>query len=64
MQRASAASRSSPSASAGAEANGYGLGLTIARRIVDAHRGDIRLSNRAEGGLSVEILLPMVTRAA
>ncbi|HEY5757341.1 MAG TPA: HAMP domain-containing sensor histidine kinase [Steroidobacter sp.] len=47
-----------PAAAAGAEANGYGLGLTIARRIVDAHRGDIRLSNRAEGGLSVEILLP------
>lgn len=53
-----------PSTAEGAEVNGHGLGLTIARRIIDAHGGDIRLSNRPEGGLSVEILLPMVTRAA
>ena len=52
-----------PSTAEGAEVNGHGLGLTIARRIVDAHGGDIRLSNRQEGGLSVEICLPMVTRA-
>jgi two-component system, OmpR family, sensor kinase len=37
---------------------GFGLGLAIARRAVAAHRGAIRASNRAGGGLLVEIVLP------
>jgi two-component system OmpR family sensor kinase len=48
-----------PSTAAGAEASGHGLGLTIARRIVEAHGGHIRAANRPEGGLSVQILLPL-----
>ncbi|MES2069178.1 MAG: ATP-binding protein [Pseudomonadota bacterium] len=37
---------------------GYGLGLTIAKRVLLAHGGVIRASNRATGGLCVEIVLP------
>ena len=38
---------------------GHGLGLAIARRVVEAHGGSIRASNRATGGLAVEIRLPV-----
>jgi two-component system, OmpR family, sensor kinase len=37
---------------------GHGLGLAISRRVVEAHRGSIRASNRPTGGLAVEIRLP------
>lgn len=37
---------------------GVGLGLSIARTIVHAHGGEIRMSNRADGGLRVSIELP------
>jgi signal transduction histidine kinase len=37
---------------------GSGLGLTIARNIARAHGGDLRLRNRAEGGLEAELTLP------
>lgn len=37
---------------------GSGLGLGIARHIIEAHGGDIRLANRAEGGLQVSVALP------
>ena len=40
------------------ETGGTGLGLTVARSIVRAHGGDIVLTNRAEGGLRVEVTLP------
>ena len=36
---------------------GSGLGLGIARNIVQAHGGEIRLHNHAEGGLVVSVLL-------
>lgn len=39
--------------------DGHGLGLAIARQVVLAHRGSIIASNRGEGGLSVEIVLPI-----
>lgn len=45
-------------ASRSQETGGVGLGLAIARTIIHAHGGDIRLSNRAEGGLRAEIRLP------
>ena len=42
------------------ETGGTGLGMTVARTIVRAHGGDIILSNRAEGGLRMEVTLPML----
>lgn len=45
----------------GAEAGeGYGLGLAIARRVLLAVDGEIRAKNRPEGGLRVELVLPLV----
>ncbi len=38
---------------------GYGLGLAIARRAVQAHRGQIRAANRPGGGLAITIRLPV-----
>ena len=43
---------------------GFGLGLAIARRAVEAHGGRIRATNRAGGGLCVEIFLPCAAVAA
>lgn len=42
---------------------GYGLGLAIARRAVQAHGGSIAASNRAAGGLQVDIRLPLLPGA-
>jgi len=38
---------------------GSGLGLAIIKRIVDTHEGEVILSNRAGGGLSAKVLLPI-----
>lgn len=38
---------------------GSGLGLAVARWVAEAHRGRITAENRAEGGLSVRIDLPL-----
>ena len=46
------------------ETGGLGLGLAIARSIVRAHGGDIRLANRAGGGLTVAVALPTVATSA
>lgn len=43
---------------------GAGLGLSIAQDVIRAHGGSLTLSNRAEGGLRVEIRLPLPTGAA
>lgn len=37
---------------------GAGLGLSIARAVARTHGGELRLANRAEGGLRAEIRLP------
>jgi len=41
---------------------GSGLGLSIVKRVAEAHRGALRLTDRDGGGLSVEIDLPLVGR--
>jgi signal transduction histidine kinase len=41
------------------ESGGAGLGLAIAERAVLVHEGTIRAVNAAEGGLTVEISLPL-----
>lgn len=38
---------------------GSGLGLAIIQKIVNTHGGEIYLTNRAEGGLSAKVLLPI-----
>ncbi|GAB2199181.1 sensor histidine kinase [Sessilibacter sp. MAH4] len=38
---------------------GYGLGLAIAERTVRLHRGQIIAANASDGGLSVQVILPM-----
>jgi len=39
------------------------LGLAITERTVRAHGGMVRAANRPEGGLIVEIRLPLAARA-
>jgi len=38
------------------------LGLSVARTVIHAHGGEIRFENRPEGGLRVEVTLPLPTR--
>ncbi len=45
------------------ETGGTGLGLAVARTILRAHGGDIRLSNGPEGGLRVELCMPRQLKA-
>jgi signal transduction histidine kinase len=40
------------------KANGIGIGLTIARTIVEAHRGRMQARNNAEGGATFVVTLP------
>jgi signal transduction histidine kinase len=46
------------------ETGGTGLGLTIARAVARAHGGDVTLTNRPEGGLRAEIILPLAVAEA
>ncbi len=41
---------------------GAGLGLSIVQRIVELHRGEIRLDESPLGGLAVEVWLPRAAR--
>ena len=40
--------------------NGMGMGLSIARRIIEAHRGRIWAENNASGGAAFHVTLPVV----
>ncbi|WP_448568085.1 sensor histidine kinase [Thalassotalea ganghwensis] len=40
------------------KANGSGIGLVLSRQIIEAHRGDLSLANRAQGGCCAQITLP------
>jgi two-component system sensor histidine kinase CpxA len=40
------------------QTGGAGLGLSIAERAIKLHGGQLRASNRKEGGLEVEIRIP------
>jgi signal transduction histidine kinase len=51
-------------ASRNRETGGTGLGLTIARTVARAHGGDVVLTNRPEGGLRAELVLPLASAAA
>ena len=39
--------------------DGIGMGLAIARTIVDAHGGQLRASNNAEGGATFQFTVPV-----
>jgi signal transduction histidine kinase len=43
------------------DTGGTGLGLTVARSTIRAHGGDVTLTNRHGGGLSVTVTLPIAT---
>jgi len=45
--------------SSNASTEGHGLGLAIAQHVIEAHGGSIKASNRAGGGLCVEMSLPV-----
>jgi len=40
------------------ETGGVGLGLSVVQSVIDKHGGEIKLSNREEGGLRAQIILP------
>jgi two-component system OmpR family sensor kinase len=42
--------------------DGHGLCMAIAQHVVQAHGGGIVASNRPDGGLCVEIVLPVLQR--
>ena len=48
----------------GRQTGGVGLGLAITERAVRSHGGRVKASNRAQGGLAVEIHLPLMTESA
>ena len=43
----------------GGQSSGSGLGLAIAQRAVQVHGGSIGAENQAEGGVEVQIVLPL-----
>lgn len=49
---------------AGTPGSGSGLGLAICRDVVASHGGRITLANRPEGGLQVEVSLPVADNPA
>jgi two-component system sensor histidine kinase CpxA len=48
----------------GRQTGGVGLGLAITERAIRFHGGRVAAFNRAEGGLQVEINLPLILQSA
>jgi two-component system, NtrC family, sensor histidine kinase HydH len=48
----------------GTKPSGIGLGLSISKRIVESHGGEIRAANRPEGGAVFTVWLPSTTPVA
>jgi two-component system, OmpR family, sensor histidine kinase AdeS len=48
--------------SRGKAGGGSGLGLSVVKAITAAHGGEIRITNRPSGGLSVEVTLPNTSK--
>lgn len=46
------------------DTGGVGLGLAVARTVFRAHGGDVRLTNRPEGGLRASVILPRATMSS
>lgn len=46
------------------QTGGVGLGLAIAERSIRLHGGSVKASNRREGGLEVELRLPLMAKTA
>lgn len=46
-----------------ATTGGFGLGLSLCRRVIDAHGGNIALENRTGGGLCARVTLPLAPPA-
>lgn len=46
------------------DSGGFGLGLAITGQVVTAHGGKIAVHNRSEGGLSIELLIPLPEKGA
>lgn len=42
------------------DSGGYGLGLAIAKRAIEFHQGTISASNRKQGGLCIDVVLPVI----
>jgi two-component system sensor kinase FixL len=42
------------------ERGGMGIGLSISKRIIEAHGGELRAENRAKGGASFRFTVPAV----
>ena len=43
----------------GAQTGGAGLGLAITERIVRMHGGSVKAANAQDGGLLIELVLPL-----
>lgn len=46
------------------EGAGFGLGLSIVRTLVESHGGSVEMLDRATGGLTVRIILPLAREEA
>ena len=47
----------------GTKTQGSGLGISICKKIIDLHQGDISFSQSSYGGLSVLLQLPLTIHA-